>query len=282
MTSTWLDYVHLMRWHRPIGFYLLLWPTLWAVWIAGQGQPDIGITAIFIAGVILMRSAGCVINDYADRDIDPLVQRTQDRPLARGRIQPKSALILFAVLCLFAFGLVLFLNWLTIQLSLIALVLAIVYPFTKRYTHFPQVVLGAAFAMAIPMAFSAQTNQLPLLAWGLFVIVVLWTVAYDTLYAMVDREDDIKIGVKSTAILFAKADKLMIGLLQLSVLGGLFWIGQHQQFGVMFYVSLLLASFLAMYQQWLIRDRQTTACFEAFLNNHWFGLVIFLGIFLGS
>ncbi len=279
--DTWRQYVALMRLDRPIGIYLLLWPTLWALLIAAKGQADIVISLIFIAGVILMRSAGCVINDYADRDIDPHVARTKNRPLASGVVSSKEALFLFAVLCALALVLVLFLNWLTIQLAVVALLLTILYPFTKRFIHTPQLILGLAFAMAVPMAFSAQLNHVPMLAWGLFTLVVLWTIAYDTLYAMVDRKDDLKIGVKSTAILFGRADKLIVFLLHGIVLAGLVWLGLLEQLHWSYYLGLLGAAVLALYQQYLIRDREASACLKAFLNNHWFGASIFLGIVSG-
>lgn len=272
------QYALLSRLHRPIGIYLLLWPTLWAVWISSAGNPNGLITFIFIIGVVLMRSAGCVINDYADRRIDPHVKRTKLRPLASGAVSPKEALIVFAFLCLLSFGLVLLLNPLTIQLSFIGLLLAAIYPFMKRYTHLPQVFLGAAFGWAIPMAFAAELNNVPFVAWWLFVINILWVVVYDTMYAMVDRDDDLKIGVKSTAILFGQADKLIIAVLQVIVLGLLIGLGLQLQLGIFYYLSLLGAALLALYQQWLIKDRDPAACFKAFLNNHWFGLVIFIGL----
>ena len=272
------QYVLLMRLNRPIGIYLLLWPTLWGLWIAGNGYPDTLVTVVFVLGVILMRSAGCVINDYADRHIDPHVRRTNDRPLATKRVTESEALILFAVLCLIAFGLVLLLNTLTIMLSMVAVFLAITYPFMKRYTHLPQAYLGMAFGWSIPMAFSAQTGEVPILAWWLFAANLLWTIAYDTLYAMVDREDDLVIGVKSTAILFGKSDKIIVAILDIGVLLILFWIGQHLQFGNLYNAGLLAGFGLVVYQQWLIKDRNPTLCLQAFLNNHWFGTVIFVGI----
>ncbi|WP_297528641.1 4-hydroxybenzoate octaprenyltransferase [Thiohalobacter sp.] len=275
-----IEYARLMRLDRPIGILLLLWPTLWALWIAGQGRPDPLVLAVFVAGVVLMRSAGCVINDFADRHFDPHVARTRDRPIAAGRVSPREALILFAVLCLLAFGLVLLMNRLTILLSFVAVVLAVVYPFTKRITHLPQVVLGAAFGWAIPMAFAAQTGELPRIAWLLFVVNILWSVAYDTLYAMVDREDDLKIGVKSTAILFGEADRLVVGVLQLLVLLGLSLVGSLAGLGDFYAIGLLVAALLALYQQYLIRDRDPRRCFEAFLNNNWFGAAVFAGIAL--
>ncbi len=275
-----IEYARLMRLDRPIGILLLLWPTLWALWIAGQGHPDPLVLAVFLAGVVLMRSAGCVINDFADRHFDPHVARTRDRPIAAGRVSPREALILFAVLCLAAFGLVLLMNRLTILLSVVAVVLAAVYPFTKRVTHLPQVVLGAAFGWAIPMAFAAQAGELPRVAWLLFVVNILWSVAYDTLYAMVDREDDLKIGVKSTAILFGEADRLVVAVLQLLVLLGLSLVGSLAGLGGFYAIGLLVAALLALYQQYLIRGRDPKRCFEAFLNNNWFGAAVFAGIAL--
>ena len=272
------QYALLMRLHRPIGIYLLLWPTLWALWIAGNGYPDITVTIVFILGVILMRSAGCVINDYADRNIDPYVQRTRERPLATKQVCEREALTLFVILCLLALALVLLMNMLTIILSVVAALLAVTYPFTKRYTYWPQVYLGFAFGWSIPMAFAAQTGTIPPLAWLLFIINLLWTIAYDTLYAMADREDDLVIGIKSTAILFAQADKVIVAALHITVLGLLLWIGQQLYFGKLYHLGLLIAVSLAIYQQWLIKDRQPTHCFQAFLNNHWFGAAIFIGI----
>jgi 4-hydroxybenzoate polyprenyltransferase len=272
------QYALLMRLNRPIGILLLLWPTLWALWIAGQGDPNILVTTVFILGVILMRSAGCVINDYADRNIDPHVKRTRERPLAAKRVSEKEALILFAVLCLTAFSLVLLMNILTIGLSVIAALLAATYPFMKRYTHLPQVFLGAAFGFSIPMAFAAQTGEIPLIAWLLFVINILWTVVYDTLYAIVDREDDLLIGVKSTAVLFGKADKVIVASLQLIVIILLLYLGMLLSYTYLYYMGIFIAALLAIYQQWLIKDREPAKCFQAFLNNHWFGMAVFVGI----
>lgn len=272
------QYILLTRLHKPIGIYLLLWPTLWALWLAGEGRPDVLPVCVFCLGVVLMRSAGCVINDYADRGIDPHVERTKQRPLASGRVTPREALILFVVLCLIAFALVLTMNRLTIAMSPVALILAGLYPFMKRYTHWPQVFLGAAFAWAIPMAFAAQTGTVPALAWYLFGATLLWTVAYDTMYAMVDREDDLKIGVKSTAILFARADRLIIALLQVAVIFLLAGIGYYAGLGFLYYAGLAVAAGLAVYQQYLIRGRKAALCFAAFLNNHWFGAVVFAGM----
>jgi len=272
------QYAQLMRWHKPIGFYLLLWPTLWGVWIAGQGQPSWQIVIIFSLGVIVMRSAGCVINDYADRDFDPHVARTQNRPIAAGHVAPKEALGLFAGLCVLALGLVLLLNPLTIALSLVAVVLTAIYPFMKRYTHFPQLVLGAAFAWSIPMAFAAQGNHVPLLAWALFAITLLWTVAYDTMYAMADREEDLQIGVKSTAIWLGYWDVAVVSALQAGVLIALTGVGWQLGFSPVYYAALAIAASLAVYQLWLIHDRQPQRCFQAFLNNNWLGGAVFIGI----
>jgi len=275
-----LQYAYLMRLHKPIGIFLLLWPTLWALWIAGEGSPSPLVVLVFVAGVLLMRSAGCVINDYADRDFDPHVARTRDRPIAAGRVKPKEALILFALLCLLAFGLVLLMNSLTICLSLVSVFLAATYPFMKRYTHLPQVYLGAAFGWAVPMAFAAQTGEVPKVAWLLFVATVLWATAYDTMYGMVDREDDLKIGVKSTAILFGESDRVIIAVIQVLFLLALVFAGQVADLGAYYYFGLSLASVLALYQQYLIRKRDPQACFKAFLNNNWLGVAVFGGIVL--
>lgn len=274
------QYYRLMRLDRPIGIYLLLWPTLWALWIAGTGSPDPLVLVVFVAGVVLMRSAGCVINDYADRDFDPHVERTRDRPIAAGRVTPREALALFAALCLTAFLLVLLMNRLTILLSLGGVVLAALYPFMKRYTHLPQVFLGAAFGWAVPMAFAAQTGAVPKVAWLLFVATVLWATAYDTMYGMVDRDDDVKIGVKSTAILFGEADRAIIAIIQLLMLLALLMVGQSAGLGGYYYFGLLLAVGLSLYQQYLIRERRPAACFKAFLNNNWLGAAVFTGIVL--
>lgn len=276
----WREYALLMRLDRPIGILLLLWPTLWGLWWAARGWPRPQVLVVFVTGVVLMRSAGCVINDYADRGFDPHVERTQHRPLAAGRIGTREALALFVVLCLTAFVLVLTMNRLTIALSFAGALLAAGYPFMKRYTHLPQVFLGAAFGWAIPMAFAAETGAIPPVAWVLFMANLFWAVAYDTAYAMVDRDDDLKVGVKSTAILFGRFDRLMIGLahgvtlLLLAVAGGL------AGFGMFYYVGLLVALGLAGYQQWLIRARDKQASFRAFVNNNWFGAAVFAGLWL--
>lgn len=274
------QYALLMRLNRPVGIYLLLWPTLWALWIAGQGRPDWLVFIVFVLGVVLMRSAGCVINDYADRDFDPHVARTRERPIAAGRVSPKEALVLFVVLCLVAFGLVLTMNGLTIMLSFVAALLAAIYPFTKRYTHLPQVFLGAAFGWAVPMVFAAQTGAIPQAAWLLFIATVLWATAYDTMYAMVDRPDDLKIGVKSTAILFGEADRMIIGAIQVMFFAAMLLAGRQLALGAFYYLGLAVAGGFAVYQQYLIRNRDAPGCFKAFLNNNGFGAAIFCGIVL--
>lgn len=281
-TAFWKDRLHqyglLMRVDRPIGTLLLLWPALWALWIAGQGRPDAFVTLIFILGVFVMRSAGCVINDFADRELDPHVARTRERPLAAGHVTPREALLLFVALCLLALALVLTLNHLTLLLSLAAVPLAASYPFMKRFTYLPQVHLGIAFGWAVPMAFAAQTNSVPPIAWLILTGVVLWAVAYDTMYAMVDREDDIYVGVKSTAILFGELDRLMIGIVQLCFFVVMLLVGDQQELGWYYYLGLGVAGTLAIYQQYLIRRRDPGECFKAFLNNNWVGAVILIGI----
>ena len=273
------EYGLLMRVDRPVGTLLLLWPTLWALWIAARGWPSLLVMTVFCGGVFLMRSAGCVINDYADRNFDPHVTRTKNRPLAQKRVSTKEALALAAGLALTAFALVLSMNPLTIGMSTVGVLLAGTYPFMKRYTHLPQVHLGVAFGWAIPMAFAATLNEVPVTAWILFLVTVLWTTAYDTMYGMVDRKDDVKIGVKSTAILFGRADRAIVGLLQLAVVMGLALVGWREGLSVPYFMGLAIASMLAVYQQYLIRDRDEKACFRAFLNNNGFGAAIFAGLF---
>ncbi|ABA57718.1 4-hydroxybenzoate octaprenyltransferase [Nitrosococcus oceani ATCC 19707] len=280
MKQRLIIYAQLMRLDRPVGIFLLLWPTLWALWIAGAGQPDPKVLLVFVAGVALMRSAGCVINDFADRAFDPHVKRTINRPLATGKASSQEALLLFAGLCLVAFGLVLLLNPLTIGLSFAGALLAATYPFMKRYTHWPQAYLGAAFGWAVPMAFAAQTGTVPIAAWLLFIATVLWATVYDTFYGMVDREDDLLIGVKSTAILFGEGDRLVTALLQGALLLLLFWIGYREGLGFYYYLGLAIAAGFAGYQQYLLRSREPAQYFRAFLNNNAFGAVIFGGIAL--
>lgn len=271
-------YALLMRLDRPIGTFLLLWPTLWALWIASAGHPDIWVAVVFVVGVFLMRSAGCVINDYADRDLDPFVERTRQRPLASGLVSPREALLLFAGLGLLAFLLVLTLNWLTIALSVVGIVLAVSYPFMKRHTYLPQVYLGLAFGWAVPMAFAAQTGAVPAVAWLLLIATVLWATAYDTMYAMVDRPDDLKIGVKSTAILFGEADRVIIGIIQGMMVVVLLIIGQRAELGKFYIMGVAVTTLLMAYQQYLIRDRDGMGCFKAFLNNNWVGIAVFAGL----
>lgn len=274
------QYAVLARLHKPIGIFLLLWPTLWALWVAAEGLPRPGVLTVFVLGVILMRSAGCVINDYADREIDPQVNRTKDRPIAAGRVSPDEAMLLFLALCFSAFLLVLTMNTLTILLSLGGVMLAAIYPLMKRYTHMPQIVLGMAFGWSVPMAFAAQTNSVPKIAWLIYVVTVLWAVIYDTMYAMADRLDDLKIGVKSTAILFGDADRVIIGILQAMMLFALYLIGEQAQLSMEYSVAILLTMGLMIYHQYLIWYRQPSMCIQAFLNNNWIGLVIFSGIVL--
>ena len=273
-------YAYLIRLDRPIGIYLLLWPTLWALWIAAKGWPDPLVLFVFVSGVFLMRSAGCAINDFADRDIDPHVERTKNRPLAAGLVTSRETLLVFASLTALAFLLVLLMNTFTIYMSIAGVALAATYPFMKRFHYMPQVHLGAAFGWAVPMAFTAQTNELSPIAWLLFMATVLWATAYDTMYAMADREDDLKIGVKSTAILFGELDRAIIAMLQILLLMALALIGQQAELGLYYYFGLIVASGFALYQQYLIKDRHPQRCFQAFLNNNWFGMVIFIGVFI--
>ncbi|MHA2800874.1 4-hydroxybenzoate octaprenyltransferase [Vibrio harveyi] len=273
-------YWQLMRMDRPIGSLLLLWPTVWALVIAAQGMPSWNVLIVFVLGVFLMRSAGCVINDFADRKVDGHVKRTKQRPLPSGKVTSKEAIGLFLVLGISSFLLVLTMNPLTIKLSFAGIFLAFIYPFMKRYTHLPQLFLGLAFSWAIPMAWAAQTGELPWIVWFVFVINALWTIAYDTQYAMVDRDDDLKIGIKSTAILFGRHDKLVIGVLQLITLAMLVLLGQHYELGQSYYWTILVAASLFVYQQHLIRNRERDLCFRAFLNNNYVGMVIAVGLFI--
>jgi 4-hydroxybenzoate polyprenyltransferase len=270
----------LARFNRPIGIYILLWPVLWALWVAAEGLPDALVLFVFCAGTVLMRAAGCVINDFADRDFDPHVDRTKQRPIAAGKVKPKEAIILFCVLALTAFALVLLLNTMTIMLSFVGAFLAASYPFMKRYTHLPQAYLGIAFGWAVPMAFAAQTGSIPVVAWVMYFAVTLWSLIYDTMYAMVDIDDDLKIGVKSTAILFGNRDREIIALLQLVMFGLLALIGQMQNLGWYYYSGLIVAVALSVYQQKLIFYRHKPDCFKAFLNSNWFGMAVFIGLFL--
>lgn len=270
--------LQLIRFDRPIGTLLLLWPTLWALWLAARGLPDYKLLAIFLVGTFLTRSAGCIINDLADRNLDGAVARTSARPLVTGAVTTGEAMTLFVVLMLAAFVLVLFTNKLTIMLSLAAVLLASTYPFMKRYTHLPQLVLGAAFSWGIPMAFAAQRGALPPALWLIYLGNLLWTMAYDTAYAMVDREDDLKVGIKSSAILFGQYDRLMIGILQLACLLCLYLAGLAFELGAYYNTSLVVAAMLFGYQQYLIRERRPEDCFKAFLHNNWVGMAIFAGV----
>lgn len=275
------EYGLLARLDKPIGFWLLLWPVLWALWIAGRGHPAPRILVIFALGVLVMRAAGCIINDFADRNIDPHVKRTRERPLAARRVSPHEALALFVALGLAAVGLVTRLNPLTMKLAIVGAVLTVSYPFVKRFFALPQLYLGISFGgWGVPMAFAAQTGRLPRIAWVLFIAAVIWAVVYDTMYAMVDREDDLKLGVKSTAILFADMDKTMIGFLQALMLLALALGGRDLHFGGWYYAGLAAAALLFLYQQWLIRHREPSACLRAFLNNNYVGMVLFFGIAL--
>ena len=273
-------YFRLMRLNKPIGIYLLLWPTYWALFLSAGGWPDIDLLIIFTFGVIITRSAGCVINDYADREIDKHIARTRDRPISTGEISPKAALLLFFALGLAAFALVLLTNALTIKISFIAIALAVLYPFTKRWTNLPQLILGLAFAMSVPMAFSAQTGTIPASAGWIFIATVLWTLIYDTLYAMADRDEDLKIGVKSTAILFAKYDQIFITLLQVLLMIVFIKIGNLFDLGAFYDISLIIILFFMVYHQFLIKKRQKMDYFKAFINNHFVGMTLFFGIFL--
>jgi 4-hydroxybenzoate polyprenyltransferase len=275
------EYALLARLNRPIGIWLLLWPALWALWIAGDGRPDQKVLIVFVLGVVVMRSAGCVINDFADRDIDPYVRRTRDRPLAARRVSPVEALVLFGSLVAIALFLVTRLDALTIKLAVVGALLTLSYPFVKRIFPMPQLYLGISFGgWSVPMAFAAQTGVLPRVAWVLYIAAVMWAAIYDTMYAMVDREDDLKIGVKSSAILFADMDKTLIGAMQVMMLLALVLAGRNMHFGRWYYTGLAAAGLLFVYQQWLIRKREPAGCLRAFLNNHYVGMSIFIGILL--
>ncbi|MCP4300717.1 MAG: 4-hydroxybenzoate octaprenyltransferase [Gammaproteobacteria bacterium] len=280
LASQLRNYGKLMRLDKPIGIWLLLWPTLWALWLAGSGAPDQGLFVIFVLGVVVMRSAGCVLNDYADRRIDPYVERTRNRPIASGAVAPLEALTLFTALGLIAIGLATMLNELTRLLAIIGATLTVAYPFVKRFLSIPQFVLGAAFGWGVPMAFAAQTGNTPELAWLVFGAAMIWAVIYDTFYAMVDREDDRKIGVKSTALLFGETDLFVIAGLQALMLIALVLIGYRAELGFWYYLAVVLAGALMAWHQWLARDRQPAGCFAAFLHNHLIGMVVFIGIVL--
>jgi 4-hydroxybenzoate polyprenyltransferase len=274
------NYGKLMRVDKPIGIYLLLWPCLWALWLAGEGRPDQGLFVIFVFGVFIMRSAGCVLNDWVDRKIDPYVERTRTRPIASGAVAPMEALVLFFALGLIAIGLATMLNSQAQQLAIVGAILTIIYPFIKRYVSIPQFFLGAAFGWAVPMAFAAQSGETPQLAWLVFGAALIWAVIYDTFYAMCDREDDIRLGVKSTAILFGDMDLFVIAGLQFVMLVALVFIGVRAELGFWFYLSVASAAVLMVRHQWLARDRQPAGCFAAFMSNHLIGAIVFAGILL--
>lgn len=280
LASQLRNYAKLMRIDKPIGIWLLLWPTLWALWLAGEGNPNQGLFVVFVLGVIVMRSAGCVLNDYVDRKIDPYVERTRTRPIASGAVSPSEALVLFVALSLIAIGLATMLNRPTQMLAIVAGALTIAYPFVKRYVSIPQFILGAAFGWAVPMAFAAQTGETPELAWLVFGTAMIWAVIYDTFYAMVDREDDLKVGVKSTAILFGEVDLFVIAGLQLLMLVALVLIGYRAELSAWYYLSVAISALMMSWHLWLARDRQPAGCFAAFLHNHYIGLVVFIGIVL--
>ena len=274
------QYLILIRLNKPIGIFLLLWPTLWGLWIASEGFPNTNILIVFLFGVFLMRSAGCILNDIIDKDFDKFVARTKNRPLASDKLSSIEAFIVAISLIFIAFLLVLTTNTLTVQLSFVAVILAGAYPFLKRHTYLPQFFLGLTFGWSIPMAFAATTNSIPNIAWLLLIANILWAVVYDTIYAMIDREDDLKIGIKSTAILFDDADTFIIGLIQSLVLIALIVIGQQASLNAIYYFSLVIGGCLFLYQLYLIRNREPEKCMQAFLNNNWFGLVIFTGLFI--
>ncbi len=276
-----LQYAQLMRLNRPIGIWLLMWPTLWGLWIAGEGRPDPGIFLIFVFGVIIMRSAGCVINDFVDRKYDVKVARTKNRPLATGAVTPGEALVLFVALGLIAIALLLALNPLTQKLAVVAALLTIAYPFAKRWISAPQLILGAAFGWSIPMAFAAQTGDVPRLGWLMWLTVIIWAVIYDTMYAMADREDDLRIGVRSTAILFGSADVFIITLLQVVMILALLLVGAAAKLGAWYVLSIVAAGILMLYQRQLIRTRLPDRCIQAFMNNQYVGATVFVGIVLG-
>ena len=278
MQVKWNALWRLMRFDRPIGILLLLWPTLWALWIAGDGRPSLKNVLIFCTGVVLMRAAGCIMNDVADRNFDPHVERTRNRPLASGELTVREALQAFFTLMALAFGLVLLTNALTIKLAFAGALLASTYPFFKRWTHFPQVVLGVAFGWGIPMAFAAENGQVAPAAWLILLINVIWSVIYDTLYAMVDREDDKSIGLKSTAILFGRFDLLILRVLKIVMIGLLAWLGLVLQFSWPWFAGVAVAALLFARQQYAVRERGREACFKAFLNNNWVGVAIWAGL----
>ncbi|HEX4649394.1 MAG TPA: 4-hydroxybenzoate octaprenyltransferase [Steroidobacteraceae bacterium] len=283
MTRRLTEYGRLMRFDRPVGTWLLLWPALWALWIAGAGRPQPLVLAVFVAGVVVMRAAGCVINDFLDRNIDPYVQRTRDRPLAARRVSPREALWLFALLLTVALCLVTRLDLPTVGLAGVGALLTVSYPLFKRFFPMPQLYLGISFGgWSVPMAFAAQTGEFPLprVAWVLYIAAVIWASMYDTIYAMIDREDDMKIGVRSSAVLFSDMDRFLIGVMQAMMLGALYLVGRNMHYGRAYLGGLAAAGVLFLWQQWLIRKRDPAGCLRAFLNNQYVGLTVFAGILL--
>jgi 4-hydroxybenzoate polyprenyltransferase len=274
------NYLILIRLNKPIGIFLLLWPTLWALWLAAEGFPNHKILIVFLFGVFLMRSAGCILNDIADKDFDKFVARTKNRPLASDKLSSIEAFIFASGLIFAAFLLVLTTNTLTIKLSFVALILVGIYPFLKRYTYLPQIFLGLTFGWSIPMAFAATITSIPQIAWLLLIVNILWVIVYDTIYAMIDRKDDLKIGIKSTAILFDDADRFIIGIIQVLVLIALIIVGKQASLNISYYLGIIVGCFLFIYQSYLIKDREPEKCMRAFMNNNWFGLVIFIGLFM--
>jgi len=274
-----VQYFKLVRADKPIGALLLLWPMLWALWVVSAGQPKLSVLVVFIVGTFLMRSAGCAVNDFADRNIDGQVERSKNRPIVTGKVQPREALAVAAVLAVISFMLVLTMNRLTILMSFIGVVLAAIYPFSKRVTHWPQVVLGLAFGWAVPMVCAAQTGTVSMTGWLIYLAAILWALAYDTIYAMVDREDDIRLGVKSTAIWFGKYDVLAVAIVQLGVFAILLAMGIYRNLGVWYYLGLALAAIVLLWQLKLIRTRLPSQCFRAFLLNNYLGAAVFLGLF---
>jgi len=274
------NYLILIRLNKPIGIFLLLWPTLWALWLAAEGFPNHKILIVFLFGVFLMRSAGCILNDIADKDFDKFVARTKNRPLASDKLSSIEAFIFASGLIFAAFLLVLTTNTLTIKLSFVALILVGIYPFLKRYTYLPQIFLGLTFGWSIPMAFAATITSIPKIAWLLLIVNILWVIVYDTIYAMIDRKDDLKIGIKSTAILFDDADRFIIGIIQVLVLIALIIVGKQASLNISYYLGIIVGCFLFIYQSYLIKDREPEKCMRAFMNNNWFGLVIFIGLFM--
>ena len=275
-----VDYARLIRLHRPVGIWLLLWPALWGLWLAARGHPHEHVFVVFVLGVVLTRSAGCAVNDFADRRFDPHVARTCDRPVAAGRVSGPEALLIYAILSLLALALVLTLDRLTVAYAIGGAALTVVYPFLKRFFPLPQVWLGAAFSWSVPMAFAAEQHAVPRLAWVVFIAGLMWTAVYDTMYAMADREDDLKLGIRSTAILFGDADRWVLAAMQGLVLYSLWLAGEQAALGLWFRLGLAAGAALFAYQQWLIRNRDPAGCFRAFSNNSWFGLAVFVGIAL--